>query len=137
MPQKLSQAKQQGKAYTPRQREEIFQSLKPYFTLGYDVKNACILAQVPYTTITTWLEKDNSLRIQVQSWQNMVNAKARQNVVKAINEGDQAESKWWLERKERNDFSTKSEQDITSNGRELGIIILPNRNELGTATETD
>jgi|TARA_Y100000296_G_scaffold28960_2_gene33770 hypothetical protein len=117
MPKNLPRPNQQGKAYTKEQRQEIIGSLKPYLTLGYDLKNACILAQVTYETVWEWVNKDNALLIKIKAWQNMVNAKARQNVAASINEGDTQESKWWLERKEKKTFSTRT--DITSDGERL------------------
>lgn len=109
MPNVRKKPRQQGKAYTKAQREKIIQSIKPYLQLEYDLKNACLLAGVPYTTVRNWVNKDNALSIQIEAWQNMVKAKARQNVVKEINGGDTQESKWWLERREKKEFSTRTE----------------------------
>lgn len=110
MPRKLKRKRQQGKQYTKAQREEIIQSLRQYLVLGYDLKRACLLATQPYTTIITWVNKDAVLSAKVHAWQNMVNAKARQNIAKSINEGDVTDSKWWAERREKKDFSTRTEQ---------------------------
>jgi len=117
MPKNLPKPRQQGKPYTKEQREEIIKSLRPYLTLGYDLKNACILAQVTYETVWHWVKADTALLIKIKAWQNMVNAKARQNVAASINEGDTQESKWWLERKEKKTFSTRT--DITTGGEKI------------------
>jgi len=111
MPKKLPTHKQQGRPYTKEQREQIIGSLKPYLTLGYDLKNACIFANVIYSTVWEWVNKDPMLLIQIQAWQNSVNAKARQNIAKAIEKGSELESKWWLERREK-EFSTKQSSNI-------------------------
>ena len=42
---------------------------------------------------------------------NSPSIKAKLNIVEAIEEGDSELSKWWLERKEKNEFSTKQEID--------------------------
>jgi hypothetical protein len=118
MPKKLPVAKQQGKPYTKEQREEIIESLRPYLTLGYDLKNACVLAQVTYETVWEWVNKDTALLIKIKAWQNLVNAKARQNVAQKINDGDTLESKWWLARREKNEFSTRQE-NTGANGESL------------------
>jgi len=109
MPNVRKKPRQQGKPYTKEQRDKIIQSIKPYLQLEYDLKNACLLAGVPYTTVRNWVNKDNALGVQIEAWQNMVKAKARQNVVKEINKGDTQESKWWLERREKKEFSTRTE----------------------------
>jgi hypothetical protein len=118
MPKKLPPAKQQGKPYDEDEKEKIIKSLKPYLTLGYDLKNACIMAQFTYETVWHWVKKDNTLLIQIQAWQNSVNAKARENVANKIQEGDTNESKWWLERREKKDFSTRQEH-TGEDGQEL------------------
>jgi hypothetical protein len=138
MPKKLPKPNQQGKAYTKEQREEIIGSLQPYLTLGYDLKNACILAQVTYETVWEWVNKDNALLIRIKAWQNMINAKARQNVAKEINEGDVQESKWWLERRDKKDFSTRT--DITSDGERLfpkPILSVPKNDSDGEDNEDE
>lgn len=49
---------------------------------------------------------------------------ARGVVSKRIKRGDAEISKWWLERKNKNEFSTKTENDITSNGSTLTPILV-------------
>ena len=111
MPRKLPRPKQQGKPYTKAQREEIIESLKPYLVLGYDLKNACINAEATYETVWDWVKKDNALLIRIKSWQNMISAKARKNIAKSIEDGDISISQWWVERREKKDFSLRTEQE--------------------------
>jgi hypothetical protein len=37
--------------------------------------------------------------------------KAKQNIISGINSGDKTDSKWWLERKAKDEFSTKQETE--------------------------
>lgn len=121
MPKKLKRKTQQGVRYTEEEREKILQILKPFLQLGYDLYNSCLLAEQPYTTIINWVNKDVLLCNKIKSWQNMVNAKARQNVVKAINENDVQESKWWLERREKKQFSPRQEM-TGADGQPIEVI---------------
>lgn len=134
MPKKLPRAKQQGKPYTKEQREQIIKSLKPYLVLGYDLKNACIFAQVTYATVWEWVNKDPALLIQIQAWQSSVNAKARENIAKSIQSGSEQDSKWWLERREK-EFSAKSVSialpiDETNGNEKDDVDVILKRNGL-------
>lgn len=105
----MQMTKQQGKKYTADQRAAIIDTLKPYLELGYDLKNACVMACQTYETIWRWVAADEVLKAKIKSWQNLVNVRARKNVVKEINNGDADRSAWWLERREKHDFSTRKE----------------------------
>lgn len=109
MPKKLPLARQQGKAYTKKQRAQIMKSIKPYLQLEYDLKNACILAGAPYETVLDWAKKDTALLIQIRAWQNSVKAKSRQNVAKSISKGNTENSKWWLKHRDKDNFASRNE----------------------------
>lgn len=114
----------QGKEYTEEEREEIIQSIKPYLELGYSINRACIIAGIPYQTVHNWVNQKETLGIRIKAWQNAVNAEARKILVNQIkNEKDKEISKWWLERREKNDFSTKQEQEIKQTNYESDLII--------------
>lgn len=96
----------QGKAWD---KEKILEALKPYLQLGYSVNRACILAQITNSTIWTWIEREPELRVKIRSWQNMVSAKSREVIVKSIQANNKEDAKWWLERREKKSFSTRTE----------------------------
>lgn len=105
----------QGKAYTDEQRETIIRSVQMYIKLGYSDAKACILAKVPVTTFNTWVLNDESLRIENESLRNLVSAKARTNIIRAINDQkDLSLSKWWLETKDKDEFSTSVELGMSN-----------------------
>lgn len=54
---------------------------------------------------------------------------ARGVVAKRIQKGDADISKWWLERKKKNEFSTKIENDITSGGNAITPLLVEFINE--------
>ena len=121
MPKKpVKPKRQQGKPYTKEQREKIIQSIKPYLQLDYDLKNACVMANAPYTTVISWVNKDPALCIQVEAWRNSVNAKSRQNLAKSISGGNIDDSKWWLERRDKESFSSRKELS-GPNGNEINV----------------
>lgn len=120
----------QGKAWN---KDEVTELLKPYLQLGYSVNKACKLVGIPQQTVDTWIQNDELLQLKVESWRNELNIQARKQWEKAIKEGVPTKygpdtygpAKDWLERMERDEFSTKQNVDITSKDEKLdaGIFV--------------
>ncbi len=112
----------QGKAWD---KDKVMEALKPYYKLGYSSTKACQYAGIPQPTVTEWLKNDPELLLKVTAWQNEVNTIARTNLVAKIDSGDENTSKWWLERKERDEMSPTASLDVTSQGEkiEAGIFV--------------
>ena len=106
----------QGKAWD---REEVIKVLEPYFKLGCSVTKACKYGGIPQSTVQTWIDNDDELRLQVTAWQNEISAKARANWRAKIASGEYGPSIQWLERSESDDFSTRQEIDHTTGGEQM------------------
>jgi len=123
---KRAKVKQQGVKYTEKERKTMIEAIRPYLQCGYNLKKACVTACLNYETIQKWVKKDTALSIKVSGWQGLVSAKARMNIAQSINRGDESNSKWWLERRERDDFSTKIENKVDGEGFSVQVY-LPKR----------
>jgi predicted transcriptional regulator len=125
----------QGKAFTNEQRETIIQSLREYLELGFSRNKACEIIGLAPSTLSNWVKDDEALGIKLQGWENAINKVAMQNILDAINKEGEADdtrketTKWWLERKMKADFSTRT--DITTNDEKIesGVVILPSKDE--------
>jgi hypothetical protein len=111
-----------GKAW---KREKIIRTLEPFFKLGCNPRKACEYAGIPYTTIDTWIQKDEALRIQFNAWQNEVSVSARKVWKKAIDDNNVQQAVEWLKRKEKEEFSDRTETDITSKNEKITSTVLP------------
>ena len=135
--------KQQGKAYTPEQREVILESLRPYLEMGFSRSKACKLIGLNETTLSKWVQADNALSIKLESWENVLNALAISNIADAIRREAELNddlrkdnTKWWLERKMKTDFSTRQEQS-GPDGKDLpSPIIQLNRDGISRDNST-
>jgi hypothetical protein len=87
-----------GQRRTKEEKHELFQALEYYLGMGFSLKRACSLADVPYSTIRDMLSFYEPLRAHTTALQNQVNVTARANIVASIEQGDIQNSKWWLER---------------------------------------
>lgn len=114
----------QGKAWN---KDEVLTALEPYFLLGYNITEACEVAEFPRSTFQTWMNTDEELRLKVKSLQRKVSAKARQNIVQEIQAGDIGDSKWWLERKEPEDFAKKDKIEHSGDPDKPFYVELPSR----------
>lgn len=92
-------------------KDEILQSLKPYFLLGMSITKACeTLGNIQDQTILNWINDDPSIGVKIKAWQNYLSAKAREVWAARIQEGkDYTAAKEWLERKEKSEFSGRTE----------------------------
>lgn len=120
----------QGKAYTPEQKESILESLRPYLEMGFSRSKACKLIGLDESTLSKWAKADEALSMRLEGWENVLNALAISNIADAIRRESELEddlrkdnTKWWLERKMKTDFSTRQEQ-TGADGKDLPAPII-------------
>lgn len=65
--------------------------------MGFSLKKACALADLPYSSLRDMLLIYEPLRARTRALQNSVNVTARANVINSIEQGNINDSKWWLE----------------------------------------
>jgi hypothetical protein len=112
-----------GKARTIEQKKEIFRSLEPYFSLGYSLNKACILAGIPPSTAHDIVSQEEELRMKMGALQSFVTAQARQVVTsKIIDAKDVSTAKWWLERKEPDEFQARQKVEAAVSFIDLGAL---------------
>lgn len=110
----------QGKEWTTEERQTIIQSLKPYLEMGFSRNKACSLIGLAPSTLSNWVSEDESLGILLASYENVVNTMVMQNIVQAIKKESELdddlrkENSWkWAERRMKDDFSLKTETDVS------------------------
>lgn len=96
----------QGKAWDKQKAIEV---LKPYFQLGCSVTKACKYAGIAQSTVQTWIDNDEHLRLEITAWQNEISAKARANWRAKIASGEYQPSLQWLEKQEKDEFANRTE----------------------------
>lgn len=87
-----------GKRRSKEERHELFTTLEGYLSMGFSLKKACSLADLPYSTVRDIVSYYEPLRAQTRALQNSVNVTARANIIKSIEQGNITDSKWWLEK---------------------------------------
>lgn len=111
----------QGK---PRDKEEVIEILRPYFQLGCSVNKACKSAGIPQSTVQTWIDNDDDLRLKIGAWQDEITMLSRKAIRTAIEGNNIVPALEWLKRKEKDEFSDKTETDITSKGESINPVLV-------------
>jgi hypothetical protein len=89
--------------------QEVLQKLEYAFMRGLTDVEACLYADIGTTTLYNYCEENPEFRERKEELKQHPTAKARLNVTEAIENGNEDLSKWWLERKAKDEFSTKQE----------------------------
>lgn len=90
----------------------VVSKLELGFMKGLNVTECCRYAEIGRNCFYEYLEKHPEFKDRIEELQSSPSTRAKLNVVEAIENGDTDLSKWWLERKNRDEFSTK--QDISA-----------------------
>lgn len=89
--------------------DAVVSKLEYGFMKGLNVTECCHYADISRPAFYDYLEKNPSFSNRIEELRTNPSTKAKLNVVEAIENGDTDLSKWWLERKNKDEFSTKQE----------------------------
>lgn len=109
------------RAITPKKLEKLEEAFK----LGCTNREACFYADVAESTFYDFLKEYPEYSDKIAMWKDYEKIKARYVVHKALENGDRDMAKWYLERKAKDEFSTKQEFDTTVNNRVVIVDDLP------------
>lgn len=95
--------------------------LEQAFSLGCSDLEACLHADISKTTLYNFQEKHPEFVDRKAMLKEKLVLKARTVIAESLNNKDENTAKWYLERKAKDEFSTKVENDINTKG--LNIIV--------------
>ncbi len=122
----------QGIAFTPEERQTIIESIRPYLEMGYSRNKSCRFIGLDPTTLSKWVQDDDSLSMKLTSWENVNTALALANIHQALKnesilateKGDiRMDNSWKLISKLEDGY--KDKLDVTTNDKELPTPIIP------------
>lgn len=115
----IKEKKERGRPtiMTPEKVKEI----EGYFSNGANDLEACFLAGISKQTLYTYQENNPSFVDRKKALKNMPAYKAKLNILRDIEKGDNITSKWYLERRDK-DF--KEKKDITSNDETINKVLV-------------
>lgn len=89
--------------------DEVVSKMEYGFMKGLNVTECCLYAEISRNCFYEYLEKNPDFKDRIEELKSSPSTKAKLNVVEAIENGDTDLSKWWLERRNKDEFSTKQE----------------------------
>lgn len=90
---------------------ETVAKLEQAFANAFTDEQACIFADISKNTLYDYIKINPSFSHRKEQLKKRVDIKAKTKVIEAINIGDMATAKWWLERKCKDEFSLKTETE--------------------------
>lgn len=126
----VSKKKKKNQVGRPRAiGEEELRKLEEAFKLGCTNREACFYANVKESTFYDYLKEYPEYSEKIDIWKSYEKIKARMVVHNALEKNDREMAKWYLERKAKDEFSTKQEFDSTVNNKIVIIDDLPEEDE--------
>lgn len=89
--------------------EEVLQKLEYAFLRGLTDVEACLLADIATSTLYNYCNDNPGFLERKEELKKHPTAKAKLNVYEALESKDVDVSKWYLERRAKDEFSTKQE----------------------------
>lgn len=112
-----------------KQTVETIDKLEHAFSIGASVVEACFYADISEATYHRWCTEKPELKERFSALKSKPILQARQAVADALDSGDVATAKWYLERRKKDEFSIKTE--IKGGGGASGsVIVLPDNGRL-------
>lgn len=91
----------------------ILQKLEAGFLYGFSDEEACMYAEIGTSTLYDYCKAHPEFSERKEQLKQRPKMRAKINVVKAMDGGDLDTSKWYLERKAKDEFSAKLNTEIT------------------------
>lgn len=93
---------------------EVVKKLEEGFAMGFTDNEACLYAEITKQTLYNYWKEHPEFLDRKEILKDQPKMKAKINITNSINWGDANDSKWYLERKAKDEFSIKTEVESNS-----------------------
>lgn len=100
---------------------EVIAKLENAFSMGCSDPEACLFAGINKATLYRYQQEHPEFSDRKDMLKRKLIMKARAVIAKELNDEDGNTAKWYLERKCRDEFATKVENDLNAKG--LNIVV--------------
>lgn len=101
--------------------QDVVNKLEQAFSMGCSDLEACLFADISKQTLYDYQEKNPEFVDRKAMLKQKMIFKARSVIADALNNKDRTTAQWYLERKQKDEFSTKVETDTTVKG-EVALV---------------
>jgi hypothetical protein len=99
-----------GAGRPPIVDEIVLQKLEQAFSNDLTDLEACLYAGISKSTLYNYQNDHPEFVERKEILKNALSLKAKNVLAKSINEGNEQDAKWWLERRRKHEFSLRTEQ---------------------------
>jgi hypothetical protein len=110
--------------------EKVVGKLKEAFLNDCNVVQACRYAGIHKDSYYNYIKENKEFSDEIELLRNDLKLKSKFNIAKKIKEGDLDTSKWYLERRAKNEFSLKTISDNTNRNIEERDLTMENIKEI-------
>lgn len=93
--------------------EAVVGKLEYAFSKDFNVCEACDYAGIHRDSYYEWLKKSPEFSDRMEQAQTNLKRKAKMNIADKIEEGDTEVTKWFLERRAKNEYSVKQAVEVS------------------------
>lgn len=105
----MAKNRKKGRGRPRAMTAEIVTKMEYGFMRGLNVSECCQFANISRNCFYQYLQEKPEFNDRIELLRNRPSVKAKLNVVEAIEKGDTDLSKWWLERKNKDEFYLRQE----------------------------
>ena len=95
--------------------DEVLAKLEEWFAMWFTDNEACLYADINPSTLYRYIDKNPEFSKRKEILKDQPKMKAKMNIVQSINKWDLTDSKWYAERKIKDEFSLKQEVEQSWN----------------------
>lgn len=92
--------------------DQVIAKLEGAFSKGHTVLEACLIAGISKDAYYNYCKEHPELKERVELLREQPAMHARRNLADSIEGGDLSNSRWYLERKKKDEFSTSSDVNL-------------------------
>lgn len=108
---------------------EIIDKLEQAFSMGCSDLEACLHANIGKTTLYNYQNENPEFVERKEQLKEKLVLKARTVIAEALNRKDENTAKWYLERKRKDEFGAKPENEININIKQALVEFVDGKSE--------
>ena len=89
--------------------DTVLRKLREAFLMGMSDREACIYSGIGESTLYDYQRENEAFSEQKRAWKSNNSLQAKRNISEKIMSGDIEVSKWWLQRRNKSEFSLSLE----------------------------
>ena len=108
---------------------ELVNKLETAFSMGCTDLEACLFANISKQTLYNYQDKNPEFVDRKEMLKQKLVLKARSVVAESLNKKDENTAKWYLERKRKEEFGAKPENEININVKQALVEFVDGQSE--------